>query len=83
MPEQPSPELRKRDLYPFTGMTRRWFVRIERKPQDCWIGVFWKRGYPWAFDMWICVLPMLPVHLGWKAMAAYNTSINQTEREQQ
>lgn len=61
-----------RDLKPFTGMTRRWFVRIEWKPQDCWLGVFWKRDYPWALDVWICLLPMLPLHFGWKPQIQHN-----------
>ena len=52
---------------------------LEFKPQDCWIGAFWKNdsyetyhrpgidhpalpaiGY--SFDLWICILPMLPIH---------------------
>jgi hypothetical protein len=52
-------------------MKRRWFFRIEFKPQDCWVGVFWRSGPrfpdfgPVAFDCWICVLPMIPLHFGW------------------
>ncbi len=52
-------------------MSRRWFCRVEWKPQDCWIGVFWKRGGQWpgfgtvSLDVWVCVLPMLPVHFGY------------------
>ena len=52
-------------------MSRRWFVRIEWKPQDCWIGMFWKSGQRWptfgpiTFDCWVCVLPMLPIHFGY------------------
>jgi hypothetical protein len=65
-----------------TGMTRRWFIRIEWKPQDCWIGVFWKQGItvddgisrksPWTFDAWVCLLPMLPIHFGWKAQVFHD-----------
>lgn len=32
-------------------------VRLEFKPQDCWIGAFWKPGH-----VWVCLLPMLPIH---------------------
>ena len=32
-------------------------VRIEWKPQDCWIGAFWKAGH-----LWVCIVPMLPIH---------------------
>jgi hypothetical protein len=60
-------------------------VVLEFKPQDCWIGVFWKstvEGRPhfspeeawWVrCDVWVCVVPMLPIHLTWrtrKTMAA-------------
>lgn len=61
----------KRNLRPFKGMTRRWFVRLEWKPQDCWIGAFWKRNHPWSLDVWVCVLPMVPLHFGWIAQAAH------------
>jgi hypothetical protein len=41
-------------------------IRLEWKPQDCWIGVFWKRrsvrGGIGPFDLWVCLLPMLPIH---------------------
>jgi hypothetical protein len=40
-------------------------LRIEWKPQDCWLGVFWKRSrilHGEQFDVWVCVIPMLPVH---------------------
>lgn len=47
-------------------MTRRWFLRIEWKPQDCWVGVFWQRtpfvGGAERLDVWVCLLPMLPIH---------------------
>lgn len=55
----------------FKGMTRHWFARVERKPQDCWVGVFWKRDYPWSLDVWVCLVPMLPLHLGWKAQVKH------------
>jgi len=46
-------------------------IRLEWKPQDLWIGVFWKqvgnRRDPaqWFvhFHVWICILPCLPVHV--------------------
>lgn len=40
--------------------------RFEFKPQDCWIGVFWKKtrgDYVHRLDIWVCLLPMLPFHL--------------------
>ena len=49
-------------------------IRLEWKPQDCWIGAFWKRGKyhnsetgdtGTMTDLWICLVPMLPVHVRW------------------
>lgn len=45
--------------------------RFELKWQDLWIGVFWKTTYactdsgkvPFATDVWICLLPCVPLHL--------------------
>jgi len=50
-------------------------LRLEFKPEDCWIGVFWKRsggvqypnhgaidGFYNQLDVWVCLLPMLPIH---------------------
>lgn len=69
---------------------RRWFLRVEWKPADCWVGVFWKplydhssmwpqgtptkaggKGTSWrwvrtSLDVWVCLLPMVPIHFGWK-----------------
>lgn len=42
---------------------RRWFARFEWKPQDCWVGVFWKRTDR-TLDVWVCVVPMVPLHFG-------------------
>jgi hypothetical protein len=46
-------------------------VAVEWKPQDLWIGVFWKTTHcqtddgekPLTTDIWICLLPCLPIHL--------------------
>ena len=48
-------------------------IALEFKPQDLWIGVFWKKTelFPWNYrnrsrcDIWICILPMLPIHIWW------------------
>ena len=47
------------------------FCRIEFKPQDLWIGVYWKKTYCqtddgkklFSTDVWICIIPMFPLHL--------------------
>ena len=50
-------------------MKRKWFIHLEFKPQDLWIGVFWKRtrcaGPHQFLDIWVCLLPMVPIHFGW------------------
>jgi hypothetical protein len=45
-------------------------IRIEFKPQDLWIGVFWKTGATMAGalltrDVWACIIPILPIHVSW------------------
>jgi hypothetical protein len=43
-------------------------VNLEFKPQDLWIGAYWKRAR-WIggtlIHIWICVLPCLPIHIRW------------------
>lgn len=39
-----------------------WMVGVEWKPVDLWVGAFWKTT-PWRFDLWVCLLPMLPLHV--------------------
>lgn len=54
-------------------------LRLRWKPQDCWVGVFWRRDrragmfvdrgwVEWTerWDVWVCLLPMLPIHLSWR-----------------
>lgn len=43
-------------------MSFKWRVRFEWKPQDLWVGAFWKNN-PFHFDLWICVLPCVPLHI--------------------
>jgi len=49
-------------------------IRVEFKAQGLWVGAFWKSriwecppGVPYEkeIDLWICLLPMLPIHLTW------------------
>lgn len=37
-------------------------ARWEFKLQDFWVGVFWRR-HGGVLDVWICLLPCLPIHL--------------------
>lgn len=52
-----------------------WWTRFEFKPCDLWIGCYWKvteyepvQGYEIAsdLDIWICIIPMIPLHLHFK-----------------
>jgi hypothetical protein len=55
-----------RALTSWLYLPRGWRVRWEFKAADVWVGAYPKRerGYHWTqFDLWICLLPMLPIHL--------------------
>jgi len=48
---------------------KHWFIKWGFVPQDCWIGVYWKKD-PYAlapnygrFDLWICLIPCLPIKI--------------------
>jgi len=58
-------------------------VRLEWQPRDLWIGAYWERR--WArpedgppqdrqryrvYDLWVCALPCLPLHLRWLRLGA-------------
>lgn len=45
-------------------------VRIEWKPADLWVGAYWRKTEVenrdkerTRYDLWICLLPMVPIHL--------------------
>ena len=48
-------------------------ISLEFKLQDLWIGVFWNTDNlitdegkkPFKTDIWICLLPCLPIHIIW------------------
>lgn len=43
-------------------------ARIEIASQECWIGVFWRQCEDspyWRTDVWVCVVPCVPLHLWW------------------
>jgi hypothetical protein len=49
----------------------RLYVELEFIPQDFWVGMFWRRimcstdegPQPLATDIWLCLVPCLPIHL--------------------
>ena len=40
----------------------RWRVDLEWKPQDMWIGAYWKRLGN-CVDCWVCLIPCVPIHI--------------------
>ena len=38
-----------------------WNIRVEWKPEDLWIGVYWRRAGG-RLDIWLCLLPCIPLH---------------------
>lgn len=53
-----------------------WFnAGVKREPRDLWVGVYWdfergtdEDGYgndQRTFDIYVCVVPCLPLHLSW------------------
>lgn len=43
----------------------KWALALEFKLADFWIGAFWQRKER-HFDLWLCLLPCLPIHLSVK-----------------
>lgn len=45
-------------------------IKLEFKPEDCWIGAYWKRHLAtlgvWEYNLWVCLIPMLPIHITWQ-----------------
>lgn len=41
-----------------------WHCQLEWKPQDLWVGAFWKRNGN-CVDLWVCLIPCVPIHLSW------------------
>ena len=40
---------------------RDWNLTLEWKPQDLWVGAFWKRIGN-CIDVWVCIIPCVPIH---------------------
>lgn len=53
-------------------------IRIERKWQDCWIGVYWdcrEDSFGEIGDIWICLIPCFPIHISWWKYRSLTDSI--------
>lgn len=52
----------------------RFAVNVTFEPRDLWVGAYWD-FYPyiwnpdqsehWVFDLYVCLIPCLPLHLRW------------------
>ena len=51
-----------------TKRPRKFFFKVEWKIQDLWVGVFWERRPHWGLDVWVCIIPTLPFHFGWRRL---------------
>ena len=60
---------------------KNWKIRFEFKLADLWVGAFWKSthqaagGGKWeraTFDLWVCFVPCVPLHLRWVNPKAYS-----------
>jgi len=40
---------------------RTWFLRLEFKSADLWVGLYWKDS-TYQIDVWVCLVPCLPIH---------------------
>jgi hypothetical protein len=51
------------------GVDKRFRFRVEWKPQDAWVGAFWKTTRYLSGQkethLWVCILPMIPLHFHW------------------
>lgn len=49
-------------------------LRVRWEPRDLWVGVFWDRDRlpfgGWILDVYLCVVPTLPLHVRWRRMGA-------------
>lgn len=54
-----------------------WFPEVRWEPRDLWVGVHWSRweskeeaewGWSFALDVYVCVIPCVPVHLAIRRM---------------
>jgi hypothetical protein len=48
----------------FGGTSNKVSISIQLKPQDLWVGAFWKRSEG-GWTVWICLLPCLPIRIHW------------------
>ena len=41
-----------------------WCCGLEFNSQALFIGIFWKTTLVWQLDIWITIIPLFPIHIG-------------------
>lgn len=46
---------------------RRFLLSFYFEPRDLWIGIYWnkEKRIPYDLDVYICIVPCLPIRLTW------------------
>ena len=52
-------------------------VMLLFEPKDIWVGVYWSMSCNWILDIYICILPLLPIRLNF--MRAHETYYEDAE----
>lgn len=52
-----------RTLIPAIALSKHWNVTLEFKLADLWVGAFYTQGDIGLIDIWVCLLPCLPIHI--------------------
>ena len=50
-------------------------ITLEYKKEDLWIGAFWRKS-----NLWICIIPMLPIHFEWNTLTPEETDNDSQSR---
>lgn len=50
-------------LTPPVPLVKHWNASLEFKLADMWVGCFWSQNDIGLIDIWICLLPCLPIHI--------------------
>jgi len=54
--------MKTKQLTPQIKFSKHWNFSIEFKLADMWIGGFWAKDDIGRTDIWVCLLPCLPIH---------------------
>lgn len=50
-------------LWTFHGRRRSWALNIQWEPHDLWVGVFWRTTPSEFLHLYVCLVPLFPIHL--------------------